>query len=204
MIINVGARTDIINYYSEWMFRRFEEGFVYSRNPLFPKNVSRYELSPDKVDAVLFCSKNYAPALPKLERVTARFPAYFYYTITAYGKDVEPNVPDFDTSVDTLIALSRLVGRERVAWRYDPILISGKYSPEVHFATFDHLARRLAPHVDRCIFSFVELYAKLRNNLPDLCTLDGAMRTRMAEGLGRIAASHRLPIQTCADETDYS
>lgn len=58
MILNTGARTDTVQYFSEWLFNRFEEGFVYSQNPLFPNKVTRYELSPEKIDAVLFCSKN--------------------------------------------------------------------------------------------------------------------------------------------------
>ena len=70
MIINTGARTDTVQYFSEWLLNRFEEGYVYTRNPLFPNKVTRYELSPDKVDAVLFCSKNYAPILPRLMEIT--------------------------------------------------------------------------------------------------------------------------------------
>ena len=47
MIINVGGRTDTVHYYSKWLLKRFEEGYVLSRNPLFPKKVTRYELTPD-------------------------------------------------------------------------------------------------------------------------------------------------------------
>ena len=61
MIINTGGRTDTVQYYTEWLLRRFSEGYVLSRNPLFPNKVTRYELSPDKVDCVVFCSKNYKP-----------------------------------------------------------------------------------------------------------------------------------------------
>ena len=84
MIINTGARTDTVQYFSEWLLNRFEEGYVYTRNPLFPHKVTRYELSPDKVDAVLFCSKNYAPILPRLREITDKYRTYFHYTITAY------------------------------------------------------------------------------------------------------------------------
>ena len=64
MIINTGGRTDTVQYYTEWLLNRFAEGYVLSRNPLFPNKVARYELIPDKVDCVVFCSKNYAPILP--------------------------------------------------------------------------------------------------------------------------------------------
>ena len=67
MMLNTGARTDTVQYCSEWLLRRFKEGYVYTRNPLFPHKVTLYELAPDKIDAVLFCSKNYAPVLPRLQ-----------------------------------------------------------------------------------------------------------------------------------------
>ena len=63
MIINTGGRTDTVQYYAKWLLKRFEEGYVLSRNPLFPNKVSRYELTPEKVDCIQFCSKNYEPIL---------------------------------------------------------------------------------------------------------------------------------------------
>ena len=93
-------------------------------SPLFPHKITRYELTPDKVDCVVFCSKNYAPILPRLEEITGRFNTYFHYTITAYGRDIEPGVPPVDESIETLIRLSEMVGKKRVAWRYDPVLLT--------------------------------------------------------------------------------
>ena len=57
MIINTGGRTDTVQYYTEWLLNRFSEGYALSRNLLFPKKISRYELDPDTVDCVVFCSK---------------------------------------------------------------------------------------------------------------------------------------------------
>ena len=153
MIINTGGRTDTVQFYTEWLLRRFAEGYVLSRNPLFPNKVTRYELTPDKVDCVVFCSKNYRPILPRLHEITERFPTYFHYTITAYGKDIEPGVPSIADSMQTLIELSELVGRQRVAWRYDPVLLTKAYTIERHLETLEQMAGVLAPHIDRCIFS---------------------------------------------------
>ena len=86
MIINTGGRTDTVQYYTRWLLKRFEEGYVLSRNPLFQHKVTRYELTPDQVDCVVFCSKNYAPILPHINSIAERFHTYFHYTITAYGK----------------------------------------------------------------------------------------------------------------------
>lgn len=40
MIINSGARTDTVRYYTDWLLKRFQEGWVYARNPLFPNKVT--------------------------------------------------------------------------------------------------------------------------------------------------------------------
>lgn len=204
MIINTGGRTDTVQYYTPWLLERFRQGFVYTRNPLFPSKVIRYELDPSVVDCVVFCSKNYRPILPHLREITDRFHTYFFYTITAYGKDIEPNVPLVDESIETLAALSLAVGRQRVAWRYDPVLLSGKYTVERHLETFRYMAEKLAPHIDRCIFSFVEMYRKLEYNFPSLIPLSPDEMNMLACGLGRIATENGIHIQTCGTDADYS
>ncbi len=204
MILNTGARTDTAQYFSKWLLKRFEEGYVYTRNPLFPNKVTRYELSPDKIDAVLFCSKNYAPILPRLREITDQYRTYFHYTITAYGRDIEPGVPSVDESIRTLIELEKIVGRGRIAWRYDPVLLTDTYTAERHLETFAYMAERLAPHIDRCIFSFVEMYKKLETNMPELVPLTEDDKQRLAEGLGATAAKYGMRIQTCGTNGDYS
>ena len=110
MIINTGARTDTVQYYTPWLLKRFSEGYVLTRNPLFPHKVTRYELTPETIDCVVFCSKNYRPILPRLHEITERFNTFFHYTITAYGRDIEPGVPSIDESIETLQELEKQVG----------------------------------------------------------------------------------------------
>lgn len=204
MIINTGGRTDTVQYYTEWLLNRFSEGYAMSRNPLFPGTVTRYELDPSVVDCVVFCSKDYRPILPRLHEITDRFNTYFHYTITPYGRDVEPGVPSVDDSIDTLIELSETVGRQRVAWRYDPILLTDEYTVEHNIEAFADMCGRIAPYVDRCIFSFVEMYRKLDRNMPEIVPMTEDDRERIAEGLGRIAAENGMVIQTCGTDGDFS
>ena len=102
MIVNVGGRTDIVNYYSEWLINRIKEGYAYSRNPLFTNNISKISLKPEDVDCLMFCSKNYKPMLKYMKEINQKYRIICHYTITAYGRDVEPNVPDIDESIKTL------------------------------------------------------------------------------------------------------
>lgn len=204
MILNISGRTDIVNHYSDWMFGRFAEGYVLSRNSLFPNSVRRYELSPDKIDCLIFGSKNYTPVLDRIHEITRRFNTYFYYTITAYGKDIEPGIPDIDTSIATLLALSDLVGAQRVAWRYDPVLLTERYTLARHLETFETMAKRLSGHIDRCIFSFVEMYKKHETNLPELIPITADEMDKIAGELGGIAKQYGILLQTCGPEENYA
>lgn len=204
MIINTGGRTDTVQYYTQWLLRRFEEGYVLVRNPLFPNKVNRYELTPDKVDCVVLCSKNYKPILSRLHEITGRFNTYFHYTITAYGKDIEPGVPDIEESMETLIKLSGLVGKQRIAWRYDPVLLTKEYTIGRHLETFERMAGKLAPHIDHCIFSFVEMYKKLEANMPELVLLSVQDMDVLARGLGFTAKKYGISIQTCGTNGDFT
>lgn len=204
MILNISGRTDIVNCYSDWMFKRFAEGYVLSRNSLFPNSVRRYELSPDKIDCLIFGSKNYAPVLDRIHEITERFNTYFYYTITAYGRDIEPAIPDIDTGIGTLLSLADIVGAQRVAWRYDPVLLTERYTVARHLETFEYIAKRLAGHIDRCIFSFVEMYKKHETNLPELIAITADEMDEVARGLGRIAKKYGFILQTRGPEENYA
>ena len=204
MILNTGGRTDIVQYYSEWLLNRFNEGVVYSRNPFYPNKVTRYFLTPDKIDCVVFCSKNYEPILERLSEITEKFNTYFFYTITAYGKDVEPNVPAIDKSIETLFKLEKIVGKNRIAWRYDPVLLTENYTINYHLNTFEDMAQKLSGHIDRCIFSFVEMYKKLSLNMPEIITLNDEQKLLLAKGLASIAQKYKIKLQTCATNIDYT
>jgi RecG-like helicase len=91
MIINTGMRTDIPAFYSEWFMNRIREGYVLVRNPYRQDWITRYELNPDVVDCISFCTKNPAPMLKYIDELK-RFHQYWFVTITPYGKDIEPNV----------------------------------------------------------------------------------------------------------------
>lgn len=197
MIIHTGGRTDTVRYYTEWLLRRFEEGYVLSRNPLFQNKVTRYELTPEKVDCVVFCSKDYVPILPQLHEITGRFNTYFHYTITAYQKDLEPGAPSIGESIDTLLGLEGIVGRHRIAWRYAPVLLAGEYTVGRHLEAFRQIAGRLSGHIDRCAFGFVERYRKIEPNVPGLRPMSTEEMDRLAEGFGAAAKQYKIPIQTC-------
>ena len=113
-------------------------------------------------------------------------------------------MPSIKESMETLIDLSRLVGKQRIAWRYDPVLLTKEYTIERHLETFEEMAGVLAPYIDRCIFSFVEMYKKLETNMPELTPLSQEDMNTLAKGLGSIAQKYGIHIQTCGTNGDYT
>ncbi|WP_458456859.1 DUF1848 domain-containing protein [Methanobrevibacter sp.] len=203
MIINVGGRTDIVNYYTPWLLNRLKEGFAYSRNPFARENVYKLSLKPEDVDCLLFCSKNYRPILDHIGKIDKDYNILCNYTITAYGKDIELKVPTIDQSVKTLERLSDTVGRNKILWRYDPILLTDKYTVERHLETFEYMAEKIAPLVYRCIFSFVDMYKKVEENMPEIIPFTDEDKVRLLKGIGEISKNCNLYTQSCATDESY-
>ena len=88
MILSASRRTDIPNYYSEWFYNRIREGFLYVRNPMNARQISRIDISPDVVDCIVFWTKNPEPMMGRLDEIKA-YTYYFQFTLTGYGTDVE-------------------------------------------------------------------------------------------------------------------
>ena len=128
-------RTDIPAFYSEWFMNRIHEGYVLVRNPYRQDWITRYELDPDVVDCIAFCTKNPAPMLKHIDELK-RFHQYWFVTITPYGKDIEPNVPPKEQIMQDFITLSKAVGVNCIGWRYDPIFIDSTYTLERHISDF--------------------------------------------------------------------
>lgn len=196
MIYLAGQRTDIVARYTPWLLRRLEEGYCLVRNPVAPSRLHRYSLAPDEVDALVFCSKNYGPLLPHLGKVAARYPVLCQFTVTAYGRDIEPGVPDRKTRIEQMLRLSDTVGPERVIWRYDPVFVDPTYTVERHLATFRELCGHFAPRVLTCVFNFLHRFpGQAKSGLHPIPDRD---RHCLAEGMARTAEHFHMPLQMCA------
>ncbi len=204
MVISASRRTDIPCYYGEWFANRIKEGFLYVRNPMNPHQVSRINLSPDQVDCIVFWTKNPANIMEYLEAFQD-YMYYFQFTLTGYGRDVEPNLPDKKKElIPAFQALSERIGKERVIWRYDPILVNGRYTMEYHLKAFEKIAASLAGYTEKAVISFVDFYGKTQRNMRKLAIRDITKdeMASLASGLARIASRYHLAMETCAEEID--
>jgi len=201
MIINTGARTDIPAFFSDWFLNRIKEGFVYVRNPYYPKQVVKYSLAPNVVDCLIFCTKAPRPILNRIHELDA-FASYWFVTITPYGKDIEPNVPPVDQVMNDFRQLSQALGSHRVCWRYDPIFIDEHYSVEHHMEHFRKMAIKLSGYTDECVISFIDLYKKTKRNFLGIREVDTEEKIQLAKEFSRIGKLYNISLKTCAEASD--
>lgn len=198
MIISASRRTDIPALYPEWFMNRLMAEEVLVPNPYNRKKVNRIKLRPDLVDCIVFWTKNPEPMLPYLDKIDMLgYHYYFQMTITGYGKAMEPELPDTSDAMAAFILLSERLGKERVDWRYDPIILDGKYTIAYHKERFEMLCDWLGRHTTRCIISFVDAYKN--SPFPELQQEE---MQEAASALSAIAAKYKLPLYTCAEKVN--
>lgn len=207
MIVSVSRRTDIPAFYSEWFIDKIEQGYLYVANPFNPKQVSRIILSPQTVDCFVFWTKNAAPMIDKLCILDEMgYKYYFQYTITPYNSDIEPGIKDKNEIINAFINLSKMIGKEKVIWRYDPILLSEKYNKDYHYIIFEDMCKRLCKYTEKSVISFLDMYAKTKRNTRDLDLVD--LKTEdmieIASKFADISENYGLYIETCSEDIDLS
>ena len=202
-VISASRRTDIPAFYSDWFLNRIKEGYVDVINPFNTKQANRLSLSKKDVDCIVFWTKNPQPLLEKIDKLDG-YRYYFQFTVNGYGKEAEPGVPDLDMIAETFINLSDKIGKEKVIWRYDPIIITPEFTVNWHCKHFSEIAEMLHNYTEKCVFSFADMYARTKRNCKDL-----SLRDITAEEIETIASSfsdtcHRynLEISTCCEAAD--
>ena len=198
MIINTGQRTDIPAFYAEWFANRLQEGVVCVRNPYNPSQVSRYRLDPTVVDVIGFCTKNPVPMFPYMD-LLKDYGQYWFVTITPYGRDMEPNVPDKHRLLEDFKHLSDRVGVNAIGWRYDPILLSERYTAAYHLRAFETMASVLEGYTQTAVISFIDLYPKVRRNFPEAREVTKEMRIELGRALIEIASAHGMTVKPCVE-----
>ena len=192
MIISASRRTDIPALYPQWFLNRLKAGEVLVPNPYNRKKVSRISLSPDTVDCIAFWTKNPEPILPFLKEIDEMgYQYYFQMTITDYDSDMETELPSIAESMATFLLVSEMLGKERMDWRFDPIILNEKYTVPYHLEKFEMMCEWMHKATTRCIISFVDTY----KDSPFL-ELEQEDMIELAEGLSKIARNYQLPIYT--------
>lgn len=191
--------------------RRVREGFCTVPNPYNPKKVERVSLLPDAVAAFVFWTRDGKPLLGHVRELNERgYYYYFLYTITGYPEELESHTPSREEAVATFIALSDFIGKEKMIWRYDPVILSSLTDEAWHKKNFSVLARQLKGKCAKVIVSIIDPYHKTKArlkketdrafHLPEdaycLEAYEKTLRTFVS-----IAEKNDMHIQACAEES---
>lgn len=205
MIISASRRTDIPAFYGEWLMEKIQAGYVDVKNPFNAAQISHVDLSPGAVDCFVFWTRNPGPFIKHLDTLDAMgYPYYFQYTITGYGSELEGNRPDQEVALETFVSLSERLGKHRVIFRYDPIILTDKYTISWHLETFRYLMARLGPHTERVVFSFVDAYRRTAKAMRahGVRKISEAQMHQLVQGMMGIAAPFGVQLETCAEAID--
>lgn len=200
MIINTGCRTDIPAFYSKWLMNRIREGYVMVRNPYYNTKVTKYSLDSKVVDCLVFGTKNPEPMLKYLDELD-QYKQLWYVTITPYGKDIEPLVPDKAKVIDSFKKISEHIGINGVDWRYDPIFIGMGFDVRRHIECFEKIAKSLRGYTKHCTISFLDLYEKVKQNAPNIKPPTKEEQIELAKAFNKIGKDNGMKIHSCCEKT---
>lgn len=220
VIISASRSTDIPAFYAKWFFNRLAKGYCAWYNPF---NQQKMYISFKNCKVVVFWTKNPKPILPYLHELDERgVHYYFQVTLNDYVKEgFEPNVSSVDDRVETFKKLSEMIGKERVIWRFDPLIVTSQLTPRDLLTKIWYVGNQLKGYTDKLVFSFVDVaaYRKVQANLvkeTPFFTKDNVssaemtpeQRQEIVDGLVKIReAWHKdgwdITLSTCGEDMDY-
>ena len=152
IIISATWRSDIPAWHSDWFMERLRRGHMLSTYR------QRKYVSFDKTRVIVFWTKNAAPMfkhLDELDQMGINY--YFHYTLTDYQQDgPEPNIPPLVDRIATFKQLSNRLGKDRVIWRFDPLVLTDAINRERLNSKVANLIGRLSGYTEKLVISFLD------------------------------------------------
>lgn len=206
-IISASRSTDIPAFYSEWFFNRLKKGYIKWINPF---NNSFQYVSFKNVRVIVFWSKNPKPIiqyLDELDKIGISY--YFQFTLNDYeDENFEPNVAPLKERIATFKELSNKIGKEKVIWRFDPLILTDKIDVNVLLDKIHNVGNEIYNYTKKLVISFVdvEIYSKVKRNLKNfginVMDFDKKSMEKIAEGIQKMNEKWNLEIATCAEKID--
>ncbi|ODS38614.1 MAG: hypothetical protein A7315_12110 [Candidatus Altiarchaeales archaeon WOR_SM1_79] len=209
VIISASRSTDIPAWHAKWFINRLNKGYVKWINPF---NQQPQYVSFDKTRAVVFWSKNPEPLIPYLDEVKERgINYYFQFTVNDYEDEkLEPNVPSLEERIATFKELSNRIGKEKVIWRFDPLILTDNITVEKLLEKIYRVGCEIHDYTEKLVISFADIgiYTKVQRNLKKAGIGYREFREesmkKIAEGIQEINKEWGLEVSTCAEKVDLS
>lgn len=220
VIISASRSTDIPAFYAKWLLNRIDKGYCTWYNP-FNKSQPIY-VSFQNTKVIVFWTKNAKPIIPLLPELDKRgIHYYFQYTLNDYEHEgLEPGIPKLEKRILTFITLSELIGKEKVIWRFDPIILTNTITVRDLLKKIWNVGNKIKGHTDKLVFSFADIkaYRKVQNTLiresdnfntdnVEKAELDKSQINELVEGLVKIQKAWQnegwnIKLATCSEKID--
>lgn len=206
LVISASRATDIPAFHAKWFMNRLHAGYCLWENSFNTKQ--QQYISFEKCKVFIFWSKNPQALIPWLTEIEEHgYQYYFQYTLNDYEQEgLEPRIPKLAHRIATFKKLSERIGKHRVIWRFDPIVLGNTLTVESILERVQSLAMQLYPYTEKLVFSFLDMYRKTENNLkkvdPSLRPPNDFEMQQLAQGLVQINASLPTPLilASCAEK----
>ena len=165
-IVSASRSTDVPAFYADWFFHRLKVGYSAWTNPF---NGTKSYVSYKNTRFIVFWSKNPKPLLGHLDELKDRnIGCYLQYTLNDYEKEgLEKGVPPLEERIDTFKRLVDKMGKGRVIWRFDPMILTGQIGLDDLLRKVENIGDRLQGHTEKLVFSYADIatYKKVKSNL---------------------------------------
>ncbi len=205
IVISASRSTDIPAFYADWFIRRYKKRYCVWKNPFNQR--SQY-ISFAKSRVVVFWTKNPAPIIPRLsEMIDLNY--YFQFTLNDYqNTGLEPGLPSLEERAATFIKLANLIGKGRVIWRFDPLILTDSINVDDLLARVERVGNLIHEFTSKLVFSFVDIaeYRKVAINLNragiSWREFQVSETERFCAGLVELNRKWGLTLATCGEQID--
>lgn len=208
VVLSASRSTDIPAFYADWLLERLKAGHCNWVNPF---NRAVYRISFADVRMIVFWSKNPKPLVGRLDELEALgFKNYYFqFTLNDYVREgLEPNVPSVESRLATFKELSKRIGKARVVWRFDPLLLSDTLTVDVLLERLAAIGRELRGATEKLVFSFADIqnYRKVVKNLAGTGCREFTAdeKIEFVKGLCDLNRELGLELATCAEGIDLA
>lgn len=169
IIVSASRSTDIPAFYADWFLHRLKCGYSAWTNPF---NGVRSFVSYQKTRLIVFWSKNPKPLLKEgglLDYLQERgINTYIQFSLNDYDREgLERGVPSVDSRIATFKELVAKLGKGKVIWRFDPLILTDTISIDNLLDKIKYIGDRLLGYTEKLVFSYADIgaYRKVAANL---------------------------------------